>query len=453
MALPNAQEYQEALQYPKSVFDDADLKHSVPYLSRLHLPISSAGGYAIVFKLKGGGRDYAVRCFTRQAGDQQQRYNAIRDHIHKAALPYTVGFDYIQNGIRVNNKWHPVLKMEWAEGQRLDAYIHSILTQPGQIIALSAAWLQMLKDLAAAGIAHGDLQHGNVLVHNGKLRLVDYDGMFVPSLRGRASNEMGHRNYQHPRQTERDFDQHLDRFSSWIIYLSLLALSVEPTLWMRRLDDESLVLSHRDYLSPTQSGALNHLRQHPDARIKDLASKIVQMLSMPLEQLPELSGAGLQVQNKPGQLPAWLQQYKQAAPKVNNCPKCNASLVKKPNRILKIDYWQCSAAPRCPYTRDDLDGLQQSAPPPQVGPVASVVSAPPPIVAPSISNLPTAKTTKRRTSSKSTPPAVRGRKKQVVATRSIDECDFCGTKLNVVAGNPSYYVCPNYPACNFSKPI
>src|SRR5204863_3447178 len=82
-------------------------------------------------------------------------------------------------------------------------------------------------------IAHGDLQHGNVLIARGDFKLIDYDGMFVPALAGRASHEVGHRNYQHPGRTESDFGIQLDNFSGWMIYLTLVALSIEPGLWSR----------------------------------------------------------------------------------------------------------------------------------------------------------------------------------------------------------------------------
>lgn len=41
----------------------------------------------------------------------------------------------------------------------------------------------MCKKLHEKSIAHGDLQHGNILVDsNGNIYLIDYDSMFVPSL-------------------------------------------------------------------------------------------------------------------------------------------------------------------------------------------------------------------------------------------------------------------------------
>src|SRR5436305_8445438 len=113
---------------------------------------------------------------------------------------------------------------------------------------LAIRFAELVGELRAAGIAHGDLQHGNILVApGGDLRLTDYDGMYVPALSGLESNELGHRNYQHPGRRRSEFGPHLDDFSSWVIYASLTALSIDPVLW-GRLDggDECLLIRSRD---------------------------------------------------------------------------------------------------------------------------------------------------------------------------------------------------------------
>jgi ssDNA-binding Zn-finger/Zn-ribbon topoisomerase 1/predicted Ser/Thr protein kinase len=470
MFLPNAQQYQEAVQNPRFVFDDPELKLCVPYVNKFNMPISSAGGFAIVFKFKGTGRDWAVRCFTRAAGDQEQRYAAINAHIKSCKLPYTVSFDYLRKGILVNGKWHPILKMEWAEGQRLDSFICTHLNQPDKLVDMSHAWLKMAADLKAAGIAHGDLQHGNVLVHNGRLRLVDYDGMYVPSLRGKPANEVGHRNYQHPSRNQKHFDLYLDNFSAWVVYMSMVALSVEPMLWTKRTDDESLLVGSTDYHNPGHSQALIHLRSHSDARIKSLSAKLVDMLSVPVEKVPELTPTTVgTMPAKVGALPAWLYAYKTAgAPASNLCPRCKGNLVKKTHRQLQMQFWECSNAPACPYRRADSDGVQPTVsqplpasgtlfPGPQSATNVGTTSTPNPIISSTPVATPTSgvsqspkkrgrkpstSTTKTRTRKRSTP----------LVTLAIDECDICGSKLQVVNGAQSFYVCTNYPACNFTKP-
>jgi hypothetical protein len=120
----------------------------------------------------------------------------------------------------------------------------------------------MVLDLQSARIAHGDLQHGNVVITARGIVLVDYDGMFVPGLSGRPSGEDGHRNFQHPRRTGADFGPELDNFSAWAVYLSLLALAEDPTLWSRvaAAGDERLLLAQSDYENPARSDAFDEMQ-------------------------------------------------------------------------------------------------------------------------------------------------------------------------------------------------
>src|SRR5439155_9947810 len=106
----------------------------------------------------------------------------------------------------------------------------------------------------SGGISHGDLQHGNVLVVGGELRLIDYDGMFVPEFAGTMSKECGHLNYQHPARTEFDYGPSLDNFSSWVIAVSLAAVCVHPELWTKYSGgDECLIFRREDFTNPGAS--------------------------------------------------------------------------------------------------------------------------------------------------------------------------------------------------------
>ena len=99
-----------------------------------------------------------------------------------------MGFDYLPKGIKVRGQWYPILKMEWVQGELLSQYVERHLHNPSDLQQLAARWIEMTKALHANSIAHGDLQERNVLVVNGQLKLVDYDGMFVPALSGRAES-------------------------------------------------------------------------------------------------------------------------------------------------------------------------------------------------------------------------------------------------------------------------
>jgi hypothetical protein len=291
MAWPTPQDYNEAVQNPNLVFADPELRTGHAELDRLGLPRPRSGGFASVYRMQCGQRDWAVRCFLREFYDQQQRYAAISDHLARVRLPYTVGFTFLRQGIRVRGQWYPILKMEWVQGEPLNVYIEKRLASPDTLLSLASRWVQLVKALQQASVAHGDLQHGNVFVVEGDLRLIDYDGMYVPALSGQASHEVGHRNYQHPLRTESDFGPYLDNFSAWVIYVSLIALTVDPRLWQRfGCGDESLLFRRKDFERPEGSDALHALEMFPDERIRSAATLFKSLLYLGPQHVPSLDG-------------------------------------------------------------------------------------------------------------------------------------------------------------------
>ncbi len=201
-----------------------------------------------------------------------------------------VGFDFLQQGIQAKGKWYQILKMEWVHGDTLNKFIEKNLKSPQEIQSLAQKFLQLVSELRQFNIAHGDLQHGNILVVNGCFRLVDYDGMYVPGLDGMTSNELGHRNYQHPSRTALDFGPYLDNFSAWSIYIALLALSVDPGL--RRLvnaGDDHLLFRRNDIEAPDSSLVLRSLEKIKDGNLQSLVSIFRTIIYCPdVSQIPPL---------------------------------------------------------------------------------------------------------------------------------------------------------------------
>jgi hypothetical protein len=269
---PTPQEYNEAIQNPAQNVADPELRSGSVETTALGLPRPITGNFASVYRLNCSGRDWAVRCFWREYADMQQRYAAISAHLRSHPLPYTVGFEYLPQGIRVRGVWYPILKMEWVEGELLGAYVERHLRDTHSLTSLANRWREMVLALEDAGVAHGDLQHGNVLVVKGALRLVDYDAMYVPALRGKGSHELGHQHYQHPGRTERDFGPGLDRFSALVIECSLRALAREPDLWSTlQAGDESLLFRRGDLTDPNASPAFRLLLAQADPEVVRLA--------------------------------------------------------------------------------------------------------------------------------------------------------------------------------------
>lgn len=274
---PTPSAYQEAVQFPATAFADPALQAAEPRAGLLGLPQPITGAFAAVFPLTGrAGQRWAAKCFLTDVPDQRQRYAAIADHLAGARLACTLGFDYQPRGITVEGDAFPLLKMDWAEGTPLHRFVADHLDAPAVLTALADAWATLLADLDAANVAHGDLQHGNVLVQmdafaeqegahrtppHPTLTLVDYDTLYVPALAGRPSPEVGHRHYQHPDRTDADFGPHLDRFPGLAVYTALQALARRPDLWARFDTDENVLFRDADFYDPEASVLFAELAQ------------------------------------------------------------------------------------------------------------------------------------------------------------------------------------------------
>jgi hypothetical protein len=291
-AFPRGAAYMEALQDPEGCFADPDLATATPALTPLGLPRPVSGNFASVFRMDGAdGRSWAVRCFVRSFDDMARRYAAVDQHLGKLGGTWRVGFEFQERGILVGGEWFPIVKMEWASGQPLLTYIETHLWDGPALAYLAHRFATLVDDLRRSGVAHGDLQHGNVLVvPGGDLRLVDYDGMFVPALAGLTGNELGHRNYQHPGRQPGEYGLHLDNFASWVVYASLVGLSVDPLLW-GRLDggDECLLFRSHDFADPAHSEALAAFDATGDSVLIDLAGRLRRFLSSDFAAVPPLS--------------------------------------------------------------------------------------------------------------------------------------------------------------------
>ncbi|XVS67928.1 hypothetical protein ACQPYE_18345 [Actinosynnema sp. CA-299493] len=319
-AWPSGATYVEALQDTALCFRGTDLAGADVRVDALGRPRAISGNFAGVFSVTvADGTRYAIKCFTREAPEQAARYRAVGEHLARLDDDWTVGFEYLGRGILVEGVWHPVLRMEWVEAVNLLRWLDRHVDDSAAVSRLAERFADLVDRLAAAGVGHGDLQHGNLLITaDGSVKLVDYDGVYVPALAGRPAVETGHRNYQSPDRTAAEFGPEVDRFSSWVVYLSLVALATDPSLWrqLRDEDAEHLLLAESDFADPAGSFRLATLTGHPDARLRGLAERFEEILlhhraaPPPLERLDavELSGgevfAGVEPVG-PG-LPSWM---------------------------------------------------------------------------------------------------------------------------------------------------
>src|SRR5580704_8139451 len=255
MSWPTSQDYNEAIQNAASSFADPGLKTGAVTVNKIGLPVPRSGNFADVYQFKGGdGKMWAVKCFTRKVAGLQERYAKIDEHLAKVKFPFTVGFKYFEEGIRVRGQWFPLLKMEWVEGFTLNEFVRDNADKPKYLHALMQMWAKLTARLRDGNFAHADLQHGNVLMVPGDsqnklgLKLIDYDGMWVPALADYHSGEIGHPNFQHPlRLKDKLYNGDVDRFPHLAIASALRATLLGGRAFWDKFDNgDNLLFKEND---------------------------------------------------------------------------------------------------------------------------------------------------------------------------------------------------------------
>ena len=285
----------EAVQDLHGCVEDEELRDGEVACTPLGLPMLWSGNFADVYKIHCPATcsTWALKCFTRQVRGLQERYRSIAAQLEQARLPFTVDFQYLEQGIRIGGKWFPALKMRWVEGLTLNQFVEEHLERPGNLQMLLDLWVKMAARLRDAGIAHADLQHGNVLLvpmDGGSLalRLIDYDGMYVSALADSRSGEVGHPAYQHPQRLHKGtFNAEVDRFSHLVIYTAIRCLMVgRGDLWRRFNNDDNLLFRDSDYRHPETSELFRALWRIGDADAEALVGRLVLACRQPLEETP-----------------------------------------------------------------------------------------------------------------------------------------------------------------------
>ena len=195
-----------------------------------------SGSYAVVFKATENGNPYAIRCFI--SGDQEniRRYRELNDYFKNINAPWVTKFKLLENEIKVADSYYPVVVMKWVQGELLNTFISSNLNNKLILNDLQNEFIRLSNSLELNFIGHGDIQCGNVLVakdENGApvIKLIDYDGMYIPAFSNKINLERGRTEFQHPDRFLIPFNERIDRFSFWIILCALEALKYNTELW------------------------------------------------------------------------------------------------------------------------------------------------------------------------------------------------------------------------------
>ena len=259
-------------EYVKAIQDAGDnleqLAHLTPVLDDHGEPYRSSGAFAVVFKMqdKRTGKYYALKCFTEEQEGRADAYRQIADELDLLDSPYITSVKYMEKELFVDCQCEedefPVLLMDWVDGETMEAYIAANYRNQSAMLMLSYRFGKMAAWLRTQSFSHGDIKPDNIIVRpDGSLTLVDYDGMFVPSMKGSQSPTIGTRDFSHPLRTVDDFDETIDDFSLASIAVSLKAISMNSTLLDTYGASDRLLFSEKDYRTPSNSKVISALQE------------------------------------------------------------------------------------------------------------------------------------------------------------------------------------------------
>ena len=168
-----------------------------------------------------------------------------------------------------------MVRMEWVDGRTLDEYVGHLARggDTGALSSLATTWRGFVGRLQQADFAHGDLQHGNILVDTSStLRLVDFDGSWISGFQGDPPpRETGHPNYQ---PAGRKWGRWMDTFPGLVIYTALLTLARRPGSWTQLQNGENILFSAGDFMPPFRTAAWETIASVPDEEVAQAAEQL-----------------------------------------------------------------------------------------------------------------------------------------------------------------------------------
>lgn len=247
MQYPLISEYIEAILSSEDNFDK--LSNLRPILDEYGNPIMTSGNFAVVFKMTDGEKIYAIKCFLKEQKGRKEAYNQICDHMSNIHTKHFVSTSYYEKELFVDttqteDNEFPVLLMDWVDGLGLSEYISRNYDNSEKMANLYNNLQDMIEWLLPSHLAHGDLKPDNIIVTaDSNIVLIDYDGMFVPSMQGQYSRDLGTPQFQYKCRTISDFNEYIDDYAGIYLTLIIKLISIDhkPLEFFLSMNKEALV--------------------------------------------------------------------------------------------------------------------------------------------------------------------------------------------------------------------
>ena len=287
MALPTQTDYQTALQHPAIAFGDPELQRCRVEMNNWGIPRPRSGGFALTFHLLGASQEYAVRCFHRDVPEIRAKYDAISKNLRSDMSRLFETFEYQPHGVKVFGAQHPIIKMAWVQGRTLGAWVDAHSADKAALRNLANNFRAAVGQLGGKGVAHGDIQHGNLIVtQDGSVRFIDYDGMYVPGMTPGNSHEVGHPNFQHRQRTAKNFGPLMDHFSAAVVMTAIELIIADSRLWDDFNNGDNLLFTRADFESPHSSRLFSRAVGLPVAG--EFAARLRAVALASIDQVPSL---------------------------------------------------------------------------------------------------------------------------------------------------------------------
>lgn len=122
---PSLSQYNKAIQQQDlNTFKTLERLFFIPArTSPIKIYSFGSGSYAVVFKALENNKEIAIRCFIGSDNDYVERYRKIDSYLKNINESWKTNIEFLDNEIKVDGVYYPVLKMDWVDGKLLDKFI------------------------------------------------------------------------------------------------------------------------------------------------------------------------------------------------------------------------------------------------------------------------------------------------------------------------------------------